>query len=250
MTHDRVVCWFSCGAASAAATRIALDRYPDALIAYCASTLSSEHPDNERFLKDCERWYGREILRLHSEQYADVWDVWRRTRWLVGPAGARCTVELKKLVRRRFQRPGDLQIFGFDISERARAERFRLNNLDVDMWAPLIDHRVSKAECLIMLHDAGIELPAMYRLGYRNNNCIGCVKGGVGYWNKIRRDFPDVFRRMAAMEKEVGAAVNKGTSGEREPVFLDDLDPDAGRYDQEPEVQCGVLCEIQMDLWS
>ena len=247
---DRVVCWFSCGAASAAATRLALDRHPEAVIAYCASTLTSEHPDNERFIEDCERWYGRPILRLHAEEYTDVWDVWKRTRWLVGPAGARCTVELKKRVRRRFQRLGDLQVFGFDVSERARAQRFAENNLDVDLWSPLIDANMTKAECLIMLHDAGIELPAMYRLGYRNNNCIGCVKGGVGYWNKIRRDFPETFARMAALEREIGAAVCKATTGDRAPVYLDKLDPYAGRYEQEPEVQCGVLCEIQIPLFG
>ena len=35
--------------------------------------------------------------------------------------------------------------------------------------------------------------PLMYDLGYPNNNCIGCVKGGMGYWNHIRKDFPEVF---------------------------------------------------------
>ena len=25
----------------------------------------------------------------------------------------------------------------------------------------------------------GIEIPVMYRLGYNNNNCVGCVKGGI-----------------------------------------------------------------------
>ncbi len=37
----------------------------------------------------------------------------------------------------------------------------------------------------------------MYDLGYPNNNCIGCVKGGMGYWNKIRKDFPEVFQKRA-----------------------------------------------------
>ena len=32
----------------------------------------------------------------------------------------------------------------------------------------------------------------MYDLGYPNNNCIGCIKGGMGYWNRIRKDFPDI----------------------------------------------------------
>lgn len=64
-----------------------------------------------------------------------------------------------------------------------------------------------------MLWKAGIEIPAMYKMGYNNNNCIGCVKGGMGYWNKIRKDFPEVFNRMAVIEREVGATCLKDKSG-------------------------------------
>ena len=56
-----------------------------------------------------------------------------------------------------------------------------------------------------MLWKAGIEIPAMSKMGYNNNNCIGCVKGGMGYWNKIRKDFPEVFAQMAQIERDVGA---------------------------------------------
>jgi hypothetical protein len=55
---------------------------------------------------------------------------------------------------------------------------------------------------------------------------------------------------MAALEREIGAAVCKATTGDRAPVYLDKLDPYAGRYEQEPEVQCGVLCEIQIPLFG
>ena len=51
----------------------------------------------------------------------------------------------------------------------------------------------------------------MYKLGYNNNNCIGCVKGGIGYWNKIRVDFPAEFDRMAELERKIGHAVLKET---------------------------------------
>jgi hypothetical protein len=54
----------------------------------------------------------------------------------------------------------------------------------------LIENKLSKNECAGILAGAGIEIPMMYKLGYNNNNCIGCVKGGAGYWNKIRVDFP------------------------------------------------------------
>ena len=51
----RLVCWFSCGAASACATKLALSHFSGKLethICYCDT--GSEHPDNWRFLKDCE----------------------------------------------------------------------------------------------------------------------------------------------------------------------------------------------------
>ena len=87
----------------------------------------------------------------------------------------------------------------------------------------------------------------MYLLGYQNNNCIGCVKGQSGYWNKIRRDFPEVFDRMAKVEREIGAAICKTeptVNGVRQriPVYLDELSPDAGRYKDEPPMSCGLFC--------
>lgn len=248
---SRVVCWFSCGAASAVATKLALMLRPDAVVAYCASTLSTEHPDNGRFLSECEAWFGKPIQLLYSDKYTDIYDVYNKTRWLVGPAGARCTTELKKLVRRRFQQPDDLQVFGFSVEERDRADRFQRNNLGVNMVAPLIDHHMTKGDCLKTLRKVGIEVPAMYKLGYKNNNCIGCVKGGLGYWNKIRVDFPEVFARMAKVERDLGAAMLHTETRCRDTgkrikhrVYLDELPPHLGRYSQEPDVQCGVLCDV------
>lgn len=85
----------------------------------------------------------------------------------------------------------------------------------------------------------------MYRLGYKNNNCIGCVKGGMGYWNKIRKDFPATFQRMASLERKLDVAILKeeepGTK-KRLRVFLDELQPDRGHYEAEDEIECGAAC--------
>jgi hypothetical protein len=84
----------------------------------------------------------------------------------------------------------------------------------------------------------------MYKLGYNNNNCIGCVKGQAGYWNKIRVDFPEAFAKMAAQERKMNVAINKTYAGDglRKRVFLDELDPAAGRGVKQPDIECGVLC--------
>ena len=51
----RIVCWFSCGAASAIATKLAIAENADKLPLIIAYTeVIEEHPDNKRFLADCE----------------------------------------------------------------------------------------------------------------------------------------------------------------------------------------------------
>ena len=239
---SRVVVWFSCGAASAVAAKLAVQKYDMVSVVYC-DTLAYEHPDNVRFMRDVSQWLGVEIDVIGSDKYSDIFDVFRRTRYLVGVRGARCTVELKKNVRRAYQRPDDIHVFGLTADEEDRITRFEDGNPDLTIDWILEDTKTTKADCYRILQGAGIELPAMYRLGYNNNNCIGCVKGQSGYWNKIRRDFPDAFEKMARMERELGVAINKRyEKGERVRVFLDELDPRAGRGVPLPDIECGLFC--------
>lgn len=118
---NRTVVWFSCGAASALSAKIALKESDVPVeIVYCDT--ASEHEDNQRFLHDCEHWFGRRVTILKSKEYADIWDVFKKTRWLVGPKGARCTTELKKRLRWDFEQPGDLQVFGYTAEEEHRMD--------------------------------------------------------------------------------------------------------------------------------
>lgn len=251
---SRTIIWYSDGAASTVAGLLALRDNPDAIPVYCAT--NSEHPDNERYRKEVEaKIFKKEVLVLQSEKYHDIWDVFKKTGWLIGPKGARCTTELKKRMRQQFEEPGDIHIFGYtaDHEDANRAKDFKANNFELQVEFPLIDRKLTKSDCLEIIRQQGIDLPAMYELGYQNNNCIGCVKGQQGYWNKIRKDFPDVFDRMAKVEREMNVAINKtyakdedekltDEEASRKKVFLDELDPTAGRYETEPRISCGLFC--------
>lgn len=83
----------------------------------------------------------------------------------------------------------------------------------------------------------------MYELGYPNNNCIGCCKGGMGYWNKIRVDFPEVFESRAKLERLVGYSILKDKNGQ---VFLDELAPDRGNINTEIMPECGIMCSLNI----
>jgi len=241
--NGRVLAWFSCGSTSAIAAKMCVEKFGDACeVLYC-DTFRYEHSDNRRFFDDVQNWIGREIKVLSSEKYANIFEVFYKTKWLVGVGGARCTTELKKNVRKAYQHVDDFHAFGFTVEEAHRIAQFNEENFELKGYFPLYDEHITKRQCKLMLVDAGIELPTMYKLGYKNNNCIGCVKGGAGYWNKIRQDFPDAFARMAQTERDLNVAINKTyVKGKRIRIFLDELDPDAGRYDVEPDIECGILC--------
>jgi hypothetical protein len=242
---SRVVCQFSCGAASAVATKLALAQYAGREVAIVNAFLQEEHPDNRRFLADCERWFGHPVTVLRDEKYgASAHEVWRQKRHIKGPHGAPCSMELKRKVLAAWSRPDDLWVLGFTIEEQDRWHDFLDRHPLQQAAVPLIERSLSKADCLAMVERAGIALPEMYRLGYNNANCIGCPKGGEGYWNKVRRDFPETFEAVARLQDQLGPGSYFFRDRQtHQRVSLRMLRPDAGRHD-EPLPACSFFCEL------
>lgn len=242
-----VIGWFSCGVTSAVACKIGLSLYDNVDIYYIDT--GSQDEDSIRFLKDCEKWYGKKISILRSKKYENHFDVIKSKRFINGPTGAACTFELKKKVRYDFQdqiKNWDGQIWGFDADEKKRAKRFAEQNPMTKPLFPLVELNISKENAAFILKKAGIELPNMYKIGFNNNNCIGCVKGGMGYWNKIRIDFPEYFLKMAKLEREIGhSCLKEEVNGVSKPLFLDDLDPQRGNFPSEIMPSCDLFCDLE-----
>lgn len=233
----RHVCWFSCGAASAVAAKLAVDAY-DAEVVYC-NTMRTEHSDNLRFFYDIEKWIGKPITTISSEKYNTVDEVFMRTHYMSGIAGARCTTEMKKVPREAYQRMGDVHIFGYTADEKKRAADFEERNQDLAVEWILIDRKITKKGCLHTLEGMGIKLPEMYEHGFEHNNCLGCVKSqSAGYWNRTRRLFPQVFKRRAEQSRLLGVRLVV-VQGVR--LFLDELPLDADAPDD--DIECGPVCQ-------
>jgi 3'-phosphoadenosine 5'-phosphosulfate sulfotransferase (PAPS reductase)/FAD synthetase len=242
MSH-RIICWFSCGATSAVAAHLTLKNNDPSRVHVVYCDTGSEHPDNARFLADCERWYGRKIEVIKSTEYNNVDEVNERSTIISNIYGAPCTGFLKRAPRLAYQRPDDVHIFGYHIKEQHRLKRFTEANPELTVEAPLIDAYLNHGDCLALLAQVGIELPTMYKLGFTNNNCLGCNKAdSPGYWNMTRTHFPEVFARRAAQSRALGAKMVK-VHGER--IFLDELPTDVmGSYGAEPATECNIFCQI------
>jgi hypothetical protein len=235
------VSWFSAGASSAVATKLVIDQIDRIIYTH----IEDQHPDTLRFVKDCEGWFGKPVEIIQSPyksvEGAIMADKMHPSGMYVnGPRGSECTRRLKRAVRKQweYEQEDELRyVWGMDYDEKDRADRLNISMPDILHLFPLIERRMAKRHAHEILRASGIKRPAMYDLGYPNNNCIGCVKGGIGYWNKIRQDFPEVFRQRAAMERRARHTCIKG-------VYLDELDPDAGRNERPIVDDCGIFCEV------
>ena len=244
---SRVIAWFSCGAASAVAAQEAIKKYgkDKVEVVYC-NTLKTEHEDNERFLSDVEQWLGVKVKIISNEKYDSVDNVFEERRYLAGIAGAPCTTAMKKIPRFKFQEPDDIHVFGLTWEEKKRVCRFESNNPELELDWLLVDNAITKAECHRRIAEAGIEQPVMYKLGFKNNNCIGCVKASsLAYWRKTRYYFPEVFQRRVDQSRRFGAKLTR-IKGQR--IFLDEIPPDPeGTFDPYEKIaeniSCGPECQ-------
>lgn len=229
------VSYFSSGVSSAVATKLYIDKIERIIYTH----IDDQHPDSLRFVKDCEEWFGKPIEIIQSG-YKTVDEVCRKQRWFSSPRGAVCTSMLKVLVKKKFEyEMGDnlTIVWGLDLNEKHRDDRIISRMPNNNHVFPLIDAGLTKEETHKILKASGIKRPKMYELGYNNNNCIGCIKGGVGYWNKIRIDFPEVFASRSKLERDIGHNILKN-------IYLDELDPEAGREQKIILDDCGILCEV------
>jgi hypothetical protein len=216
--------------------------------------LANEHADNRRFAADVATWLGQPLTELRDQKYgADVIQVFRRRGYMKGPRGAPCSRELKRKVLDAWRQPGDEIVLGFSIEERDRYEDFVDRNPGLQVLVPLIDAGLDKADCKAMIERADIVLPTMYLMGYENANCIGCVKGGEGYWRAIREDFPDVFEANCLVQDEIGPGswFLRYRSGPRENERFPLRDLPAGQAARNEALpSCSFFCEIAEQEYS
>lgn len=257
MPKPTVVVWFSCGAASAVAAFLAVRDLSAAYEVRVVNTpVDEEDADNRRFLRDVETWIGQPIEIATNPDFPSqsATDVWETKRFMSSPFGAPCTLILKKGARYAYEdafraargRAIDWHVLGFHAGEQDRHDKFVL--LERPNVLPLlIGAGLTKPDCARIVLEAGIALPDIYRQGYPNANCKGCVKAtSPTYWNHVRRADPDVFAARAKQSREIGARLAR-YRGER--VFLDELPPDAtGRPMETLSFECGLFCEEEPTL--
>lgn len=244
---ETIAVWFSCGVPSAVATKLTFEKYGRTHdIRVLNNYVVEEDPDNRRFLREVEAWLEIKIEDVFNPRYPhrSAEKTWDQRGAMVFPHGAPCTVHLKKEARQHWEKTNhvDWHVLGFAADELNRHEQFirteRANVLPV-----LIEEGLTKQGCFDYFASSGIAIPDLYRRGYPNANCIGCVKAtSPTYWNHVRRDAPEVFASRAEQSRRIGSRLVRVND---ERIFLDELRPETkGRPLKNFDVpECGLFCE-------
>jgi 3'-phosphoadenosine 5'-phosphosulfate sulfotransferase (PAPS reductase)/FAD synthetase len=240
----KIAVWFSCGAASAVALKLTVEKYGVDNVRAVNNPVKEEHYDNLRFLKDVSNWVGIDIEQVKNKNFpkASVVEVFNKRKGMSFPMGAPCTVELKKRARQQWEaeNPVDYHVLGFTFDEKRRHERFILTERS-NVLPILIDAKMTKDDCFRFLSYAGIKLPKIYEHGFPNANCIGCVKAtSPTYWNLVRKEFPEVYEQRSQQSRKLGS---KLVRVKNERIFLDELDPNAKGRPMKTMPDCGIFCE-------
>ena len=240
----KIAVWFSCGAASAAALKLTVDKYGRDCVRAVNNPVAEEHCDNQRFARDIADWVGINVETAINSKYplASAVDVFDRRKGMSFPHGAPCTVELKKRARQEWESENhvDWHVLGFTADERSRHERFIMTERE-NVLPVLIDAGMTKNDCADMIRSAGIDLPAIYSHGFPNANCIGCVKAtSPTYWNLVRSEFPDVFAERAEQSRRLGSKLVRVRN---KRIFLDELSATAKGRRLNSMPDCGLFCE-------
>jgi hypothetical protein len=217
MDSNTIICWWSGGITSAVACHLAIELFGLDNCRIIMIDTKNEDDDTYRFKADCEKWYGKsmEVISAIGSKYSCIQDVWRKYKSLNVAHGAICSSQLKRAVREEWQKTNKYkhQVFGFEFGAKEfnRALGLYLNHSNAKPIFPLLMLAYDKIKCANIIKLNSIEIPRVYSLGYKNNNCFktGCVQGGIGYWQKIQREDVFKFNEMADIEHELTDAKGK-----------------------------------------
>lgn len=210
----RIIGWWSGGVASAIACKIVLEKWGKERVSLVFCDTSIEHPETYRFKADFERVLGVKIKTIHSVRFNNPEEVWRKYKGMNFAHGAPCSMVMKKEPRIKYQdtKQDFAQVFGFDYNKKEmnRATNMLINNPDLNPIFPLIVEKLDRNAIFEEVNKMNIKIPSVYE-HFLNNNCLGtedgcvggCIQGGVGYWQKIKKLYPKKFNYMAEIEHQI-----------------------------------------------
>lgn len=90
------------------------------------------------------------------------------------------------------------------------AHRAQNRRRRVTQWRAVID--MSEREVWDLIQKHGVRPHPAYELGFGRVSCVACIFGGADQWAAVRELLPETFERIARLEEEFGATIQRRAS--------------------------------------
>lgn len=160
-----------------------------------------EDEDLYRFIEDAENWLGIEIERFSDGR--NPWEVFRDERFIGNSRVNLCTRVLKRellerLLKKEYPSKNVELHFGLEDTEVSRIETAtqKWSSKGYRISFPLQENpKLSSKQIRSTVEGIyKLELPRLYKMGFRHNNCGGaCVKAGISQWSWLWETFPERY---------------------------------------------------------
>ncbi|MEN6605880.1 MAG: phosphoadenosine phosphosulfate reductase family protein [Bryobacteraceae bacterium] len=253
----RVIVTLSGGKASAWCAKWAFEHYAKSDIILYFNDTHWEHPDLYRFLTDLEKHFNHPITRDSDERSPE--DLFYDKRALANNRMPFCSAVLKAERLQKYYQDGDILIFGIGLNEQHRAVRLKdvyyhtsqKSGKACTLRFPLIENPVTDETIQQFLTEAGVEIPLLYRLGFKHNNCSGgCVRATIGHWTKLYHMLPEVYAERERVEMEVSEFLGRPSTIMPEislKTLRERLESQQSFNFEEPTdvIECIGICDLQ-----
>jgi len=161
----------------------------------------------------------------------DFFELCRKYKRLPSGLARFCTSDLKTAPCEKFMREyceargitkaiSTLGLRAEESKARAKKGEFIHKTKLLTVWNPILNYLV--ADVKEEISQAGQQLHWVYSKGYTRLSCVMCVFARVGEHKQMAKDKPELFQKMAKLERELGKTIRlKQVNKVKQNKFLD-----------------------------
>jgi len=208
---------FSGGIQSSYMTLMLVKELPKSSIILLFHDTKTEPSDNYRFRREISEYIGIPITEFSDGR--DIWQVFDDENFLGNNRIPICSMKLKVIPAQKFYKKinDDFVVYiGYNMYEHRRAQKICARYPKIKYKFPLLERKISMCEIISGIKSTGITLPKMYK-HFKHANCVPCARMGKSDWRKVKKFYPDRFKKALEYEKKFGHSFMKNT-------YLKDLD--------------------------
>lgn len=219
MKHHRcIIVGFSGGVTSAYCAAWALEEFDRDEVVLLFHDTKEEDEDTYRFNREMSKYLGKPITERSDGR--SVTEVFRDEGAIANNRMAFCSRILKVEQFERYIKEIRVEgiteiinVLGYTAMEPERQQRAygRAVRDGYVVRFPLVEQGITKQACADWCLAVGVRPSSMYEWS-DHANCVGCVRGGKGYWLAVEKNRPEVFAQRVALEAEFGHTILKDTS--------------------------------------